>query len=103
MFAYMAWAIPVKRLYETDALMAFYHPKPTHAVHILIVPKRAYASLVTVAPDDAAFMQDVFGAVHKLVHELNLEADYRLICNGGKHQDVPQLHFHLVSDLKGDA
>jgi diadenosine tetraphosphate (Ap4A) HIT family hydrolase len=25
------------------------------------------------------------------------EAGYRLIVNGGKYQDVAQLHFHLVS------
>ena len=27
------------------------------------------------------------------------ESGYRLIVNGGKYQDFPYLHFHLVSDL----
>jgi hypothetical protein len=27
------------------------------------------------------------------------EGGYRLIVNGGKYQDFPYLHFHLISDL----
>jgi diadenosine tetraphosphate (Ap4A) HIT family hydrolase len=35
------------------------------------------------------------------VSELELErAGYRLVVNGGKYQDVAQLHFHLISEIK---
>jgi len=37
--------------------------------------------------------------VQDLVGQLGLES-YRLIVNGGKYQDFPYLHFHLVSDDK---
>lgn len=40
-FTYMSFAIPVERLHETLTLLAFYHPKPSYAVHILLVPKRS--------------------------------------------------------------
>jgi diadenosine tetraphosphate (Ap4A) HIT family hydrolase len=33
------------------------------------------------------------------VHEFNLPA-YRLLVNGGEFQDVPQLHFHLIAEVK---
>jgi diadenosine tetraphosphate (Ap4A) HIT family hydrolase len=37
--------------------------------------------------------------IQSLVVEFRLEEiGYRLIVNGGKYQDVPQLHFHLVSE-----
>ena len=37
--------------------------------------------------------------MNSLVAELQLEKrGYRLIANGGAYQDVPHLHFHLVSD-----
>ncbi|NJM39812.1 MAG: HIT domain-containing protein [Anaerolineae bacterium] len=94
----MSFVIPVHRLRETHTLIAFYHPKPSYAVHILLVPKRAVFSLMALAPDDAAFLTDLMTTVQSLVRELNLElAGYRLIANGGEYQDVPQLHFHLVS------
>ena len=98
-FTYMSWSIPVKRLYDTDSLMAFHHPSPSYRIHILIVPKRNYSNLTDVAPDDADFHRDLFMTVQKLVSEFALaDNGYRLICNGGEFQDVPQLHFHLVSD-----
>jgi histidine triad (HIT) family protein len=99
-FAHMSWAIPVKRLRETNTLIAFHHPQPSYPIHILIVPKRARASLAELTPADADFTADLFAAAQSLVAELGLEArGYRLICNGGAYQDVPLLHFHLISDL----
>ena len=97
-FERMSFLIPVQRLRDTATLMAFYHPRPGYAVHILIVPKRAIASLAELSLEDQDFMADLFACVQSLVAELGLEAiGYRLIANGGKYQDVAQLHFHLIS------
>ena len=42
---------------------------------------------------------EVVECAQDLVHELKLEqAGYRLVVNGGSYQDIPQLHFHLISD-----
>jgi histidine triad (HIT) family protein len=95
----MSFAIPVKRLKETETLMAFHHPRPSHPLHILLVPKRPYASLLELAPDDAGFSKDLFTTVQDLVREFGLErSGYRLIANGGAYQDVPHLHFHLIAE-----
>lgn len=100
-FTHMSFALPVRRLRDTATLIAFHHPKPSYALHILLVPKKALASLIDLTSVDAEFMSDLFATVQSLVVELNLEnRGYRLIANGGPYQDVPQLHFHLVS---GDA
>lgn len=97
-FANMTFALPVQRLRETETLLAFYHPRPAYPVHILLVPKKALAGLEALGPDDGPFLADLMGTVQSLVTELKLEAEgYRLIANGGRFQDVPQLHFHLVS------
>lgn len=98
-FAHMSFLIPVDRLRETPTLMAFYHPKPAYPVHILIVPKSARRDLTALTGEDSQFMIDLFAVVRDLVAELNLhERGYRLIANGGPYQDVPQLHFHLISE-----
>ncbi len=94
----MSFIIPVNRLRETDTLLAFYHPKPTYPLHILIVPKRQIPSLIALTPADADFLVDLSLTVQSLVQELNLgEGGYSLISNGGRYQDVPQLHYHLIS------
>jgi histidine triad (HIT) family protein len=95
---YMNFAIPVKRLRETPTLLAFHHPSPAYPVHILLLPKRAYPSLLDLPAADCAFLRDLFVTVQSLVRELGLvEGGYRLIVNGGAYQDAPVLHFHLVS------
>ena len=97
-FEYMSFAIPVKRLRETDSLMAFRHPKPSYPFHILLVPKKTIASFLDLEPD-SAFLKDLPSTVQSLVEEYQLPA-WRLIVNGGENQDFPQLHFHLVADTE---
>ena len=94
----MSFAIPVKRLRETETLMAFHHPKPAYPFHVLLVPKKAVASLKDFDPIDTTFLADLYSTVQNIVNEFQLPA-YRLIVNGGEYQDFPQLHFHLVSDV----
>lgn len=98
MFAHMSFAIPVKRLRETETLMAFYHPKPAYAFHVLLVPKKAVPSLKDFDSADTAFLTDLYSTVQNIVKQYQLPA-YRLIVNGGEVQDFPQLHFHLISDV----
>lgn len=95
----MSFALPVRRLRETPSLLAFHHPHPSYAVHILLVPKRSIGSLSELQPTDSDFMTELFATVQSLIIEFGLEQKgYRLIANGGKCQDVPQLHFHLISE-----
>ena len=96
----MSFAIPVKRLRETETLMAFHHPRPSYAFHVLLVPKKAVASLMDFDSTDASLLSDLYSTVQNIVSEFQLPA-YRLIVNGGEYQDFPQLHFHLVSEVKG--
>ena len=92
----MSFALPVQRLRETETLMAFHHPKPSYSFHVLLVPKKAVASLKDFDSQDVTFLSDLYSTVQSLVDEFHLAA-YRLIVNGGEYQDFPQLHFHLVS------
>jgi histidine triad (HIT) family protein len=98
-FAHMSFAIPIQRLRETNTLMAFHHPKPSYAFHVLLVPKKSVSSLKEFDSSDTIFLSDLYSTVQSLVDEFQLAA-YRLIVNGGDYQDFPQLHFHLVSDVQ---
>ncbi len=101
-FAHMSFAIPVQRLRETKTLLAFYHPKPDYPFHVLIMPKKAVATLMDFDATDSAFLTDLFSTVQGLVNEFHLSA-YRLIVNGGEYQKFPQLHFHLISNVEANG
>ncbi len=95
---HISFAIPVKHLRETKTLIAFHHPKPGYTLHILIVPKQPYGSLMDIPQGETTFLSDLVETVQSLVKEFKLdEGGYRLITNGGVYQEVPHLHFHLVS------
>ena len=67
-------------------------------MHILLVPKKAIGSLVDLKKEDNVFLFDLFRIAKLLVEELEIgQTGYRLILNGGEYQEVPQMHFHLVS------
>ena len=94
----MNFVIPVRRLRQTNTLMAFHHPKPSYQFHVLLVPKKVVASLEEFDSTDVYFLTDLYSTVQSLVNEFHLaEGAYRLIINGGEYQDFPQLHFHLIS------
>lgn len=98
-FAHMSHLLPVQnKLYESERVLAFRHPQPAYPTHILLVPKRPIPSLSGLTPADFPTLDEIYLAAQALVKALDLEASgYRLIVNGGACQDVPLLHFHLVS------
>lgn len=98
----MSFALPVDRLSETATLLAFHHPNPAYPLHILLVPKKPIATLSELDPVvDLNFLTDVYATAQTLIEQFHLaESGYRLIVNGGKFQDFPYLHFHLISDLQ---
>jgi histidine triad (HIT) family protein len=97
-FVHMSYILPVKRLRDSERLLAFYHPSPGYPVHILIVPKAKIVDLLDIKDEDGDFILEVFRTTQSLVEELGLDKPgYRLILNGGKYQEFPHLHFHLIS------
>lgn len=91
--------LPVQYLRQTDTLLAFNHPKPSYPIHILLVPKRTLPSFTELSEADGLFLTDLVTCVKSLVDEFGLDKKgYRLVANGGAYQEVPQLHFHLISE-----
>ena len=96
-FAHMSFAIPAKRLRETDTLLAFHHPQPAYPFHVIILPKKDIRSFADLEPADP-FLKDLVAVAQSLIAEYHLPA-YRLIVNGGEYQEFPHLHFHLISEV----
>jgi histidine triad (HIT) family protein len=97
--AHLSFILPVRRLRETQTLLAFHHPQPSYPVHILLVPKQSLRRFTDLTAADSALISEIIQTAHSLIAEFNLErSGYRLIVNGGDYQEVPQLYFHLISE-----
>ena len=97
-FGKFSQLLPVRRVKETEKVIAFWHPKPFWERHILIVPKKPIKKITTIKEEDLPYLDEVFNVTREIVNELGWEREgYTLLANGGTRQEVNQLHFHLGS------
>jgi diadenosine tetraphosphate (Ap4A) HIT family hydrolase len=91
--------IPCKKVYEDEWALAFHDINPLAPVHVLVIPKGEYVSMVDfVADASTEEVAGFFRAVGRVAEDLGLmERGYRLLANHGAdaHQEVPHLHVHL--------
>ena len=98
-FQYFDWAIPVKKVYSSKDIIAFYHPRPSYENHIIISPKRAVKNLQQLASDN---FSKYFVKILETAREIcEMHPEYHdsfvLVANGGKRQEVQQVHFHMFT------
>lgn len=100
-FGKMSKLLPVKKIKETDKVVAFWHPKPFWEKHILIVPKKAIKNIQSIRKEDQEYLFEIYNIASQIVKEQGWEKKgYTIVSNGGARQEVNQLHFHLSSGKK---
>jgi histidine triad (HIT) family protein len=89
-------AIPAKKIYEDDDVIAFNDIKPMAKVHFMIVPKMHVESLKDCDATHQALLGKVMLLVPKLAKEKGL-AGFKTLINTGREggQEVFHLHIHV--------
>jgi histidine triad (HIT) family protein len=89
-------AIPAKKIYEDDDVIAFNDIKPMAKVHFMIVPKLHVESLKDCDVTHQALLGKVMLLVSKLAKEQGL-AGFKTLINTGREggQEVFHLHIHV--------
>lgn len=90
--------IPAKIVYEDDDLFAFEDIAPQAPTHILLCPKKHFASLTEATTDDQAVIGKMHLVAAKIAREKSLLEGYRTLFNSGvgAGQTVFHLHLHLL-------
>ena len=93
--------IPCKKAYEDEHVLAFHDINPQTPVHVLFIPKGAYASLDDFSERASdAEIAALFRAVGRVARQLGVdETGYRFLANNGRdaNQEVPHFHVHLFA------
>tara|TARA_B100001564_G_scaffold274780_1_gene236436 strand:+ start:1127 stop:1495 length:369 start_codon:yes stop_codon:yes gene_type:complete len=92
--------IPSKKIFENEYVFAFEDISPQAPVHILVIPKMPFCSFNDFSKKAGGkFVYEFIKSIGLIVEKLELKEGYRLITNVGKYggQEVPHLHFHLLS------
>jgi histidine triad (HIT) family protein len=96
-------AIPCKRVYEDDEVLAFHDIHPAAEVHFLIIPKKFIPTLADATPEDTAVLGKMLSLVPVLAKEQGLTGGFRTAINTGKlgGQEVYHLHIHVFGNRPG--
>jgi histidine triad (HIT) family protein len=87
----------VDKVFETENVLAYHHTKPAYEVHIVVIPKKHIASLITLTEEDNVLILELLSVVKKVAADV-VEANgaCRVITNLGNYQDSKHLHWHVV-------
>lgn len=91
--------IPSKVVYEDDRALAFQDIHPQAPVHLLLIPKNHFDSMLEIGDKDLPLLTHLMKLIPKLAKEHGLaEAGFRTVINTGTKggQTVYHLHLHLI-------
>jgi histidine triad (HIT) family protein len=97
--------IPATILHEDDDVVAFRDISPQAPQHVIVIPRRAIASINDVTPDDAQLLGKLIIVAKQLAAEHGIaDSGYRLVFNCGKDagQSVDHIHLHLLGGRELD-
>ncbi len=88
----------VKKVFETENVLAYHHTRPFWETHIVVIPKRHISSLLTLEESDAPILLELFDVIKRVADQVVAERGAaRVLTNLGDYQDSKHLHFHINS------
>lgn len=95
----IAGEIPAEVVYETPRVLAFRDIAPQAPVHVLVIPKKAYARLAMVPGEEKELLGELLLAAQEVARRTGIEqSGYRVVINNGPDagESVPHLHVHVL-------
>jgi len=87
---------PCSKVYEDEFVLAFNDINPKAPVHVLVIPKGEYVSIVDFTAQ--APMEMIVGfwrAVTRIADQLGVGSGYRVVSNHGPNGGQLVFHFHV--------
>ena len=95
--------LPASVRYEDEQFIVIDNIQPQAPVHVLIIPKKAYASLEEVSIKDEQFHAQLLLLCRRMAKQLGIADNYKLHINVGPQvQQVHHLHVHLLGGWAKD-
>ena len=89
---------PVKKVLETENVLAFHHTRPFYPVHLVVIPKTHVGSLLTLGEKDNPLLLELFDVIRQVASRVVEEQGAcRVITNLGEYQDSKHLHWHIAA------
>jgi histidine triad (HIT) family protein len=94
----VAGAIPAKKLYEDEDVLAFHDIRPVAAVHFLIIPKEHVPTMYEAGMAQHRALGKMLALAGELARQEGAADGFRSIINTGRvgHQEVYHVHMHVI-------
>ena len=96
--------VPATIIFENEYVLAFEDIHPIKAVHILVIPKGKYRSILDFSEKASDVeISALIRALGTIAKKMNIAQDgFSIMTNSGHNggQTVPHLHFHLLGGEK---
>ena len=90
---------PITKVMETNHVMAYHHTRPSWKIHIVVIPKTHFESLLSLTQVDAEILLEMMGVIRAIVEAVTREhGRCRLTTNFGACQQTKHLHWHIYVD-----
>lgn len=88
--------IEVKKVWEDERVLAFHHPQPQAAIHVVVIPKTHVASLLDPLALDGALLSSMMQAVQQVARQLGLDkTGFYVRTNAAAPGVTPHMHWHI--------
>ena len=101
----VAGQIPVTKIYEDEAILAFLDIGPVSDGHTLVIPKQHVEKLHDCPASLLGELGSRLGKIAQAVATAMSCDGYNVLCNNGRAagQLVQHLHFHIIPRYTGDG
>ena len=92
--------ISAELVFEDEHMVAFNDVNPQAPVHMLLIPKKHYASLNDIPEEKKAVLSHILLKARQIAEEQGFAGKgYRIVLNTAKDsgQEVYHIHFHLLA------
>jgi len=93
------WVTPVKKIYESSLVLAFYHTKPSYNHHIVVIPKECILDIRHIDHSNSILLceiQKAIGIAIDTIWYTEFESWIKVVTNLWKYQHSPHLHYHVI-------
>ena len=90
--------IPSGKVYENTNVLAFNDIAPVAPVHVVVIPKKHYTSLMDIPANESDILRDLFMSVQHVAELKGIaKKGFRTVINTGKEggQIINHLHIHV--------
>ena len=86
----------VEKVAETDNVLAYHHTRPFFETHIVVIPKRHIASILSLEDSDKELFFELFETIKTVAAQVTkARGAARVLTNLGDYQESKHLHFHV--------